>query len=76
MDDRRELEETSDAYGNFQPSKFVYLPRKTSNFSKFASVARKNFKKAHALDSRHNCCTDRALCYHNPTFLVWVDGET
>ena len=66
----------TDAEGNFHSSKFVYLPRKTSNFSKFVSAARKNFKKAHALDSMHNCCIDRALCYHNPTFLVWVDGET
>lgn len=44
MDDRRELEETSDADGNFQSSKLVYLPRKTSNFTKFISAVRKNFK--------------------------------
>ena len=44
MDDRRELEETSGADGNFQSSKLVYLPRKTTYFSKFISAARKNFK--------------------------------
>lgn len=75
MDDRRELEETSDADGNFQSSKFVYFPRKTSNLSKFISAARKNFKKAHAMDLRYNCCIDKALSYHNPTLPVCMDGE-